>query len=186
VLSHSKSFLCSIWENADPDIRAAFEVSRDGVGSTLRAWDVNQACITEHDRRHAMLREYMATNTQNSREIASSLRPVLEAYTRVAYPEHFPPGSLLGPFRGLCQKRVGTSHEVLTTADIQELSDLIEYANRFHHDTNTAWQTEVINDGELNGFVRRVPAFTRLKALSQRAVALAHGVSSCSNSDDLK
>ncbi len=40
-----------------------------------------------------------------------------------------------------------------------ELHDLVEYGNRFHHDTNPAYQTEVINDGELQGFVGRALAF---------------------------
>ena len=161
VLSHSKAFLCRIWESADPTMRAALEVSRDGVGSTLRAWDVNQDCIAEHDRRHAMLREYVATNTPNNREVASAIRPLLEAFVRVAYPEHFSPGTLLGPFRALCDQEVGTAQQILSAPDAQELRDLIEYANRFHHDTNQAWQTEVINDGELSGFVTRALRFTR-------------------------
>jgi wobble nucleotide-excising tRNase len=161
VLSHSKPFLCRIWENADPTARAALEVSRDGAGSTLRAWDVNQDCITEHDRRHAMLREYVVSSTTNNREVAHAIRPLLEAFVRVAYPEHFPPGTLLGPFRALCEQRVGTPQQILGAPDAQELRDLIEYANRFHHDTNPAWETEVINDGELTGFVTRALSFTR-------------------------
>ncbi len=38
---------------------------------------------------------------------------------------------------------------------------LKEYANRFHHDTNPAWETEVINDGELRSFVQRALDFAR-------------------------
>jgi wobble nucleotide-excising tRNase len=161
VLSHSKPFLCRIWESADPTVRAALEVSRDGPGSTLRAWDVNRDCVTEHDRRHAMLREYVVTSTPNNREVARAIRPLLEAFVRVAYPEHFPPGTLLGPFRVLCQQRAGTTHQILSAPDAQELQDLIEYANRFHHDSNPAWETEVINDAELSGFVTRALSFTR-------------------------
>jgi wobble nucleotide-excising tRNase len=161
VLSHNKPFLCRIWEGADTAIRAALEVSRDGAGSTLRTWDVNQDCVTEHDRRHAALREYLAANTPNEREVASALRPVLEAFVRVAYPEHFPPGMLLGPFRNLCQQRVGTPQEILGAADTGELSDLVEYANLFHHDTNLAYATVGINDAELRGFVDRTLAFTK-------------------------
>jgi len=161
ALSHSKAFLCRIWESADPTTRAALEVSRDGAGSTLRAWDVNQDCITEHDRRHAMLREYVVTNTPNNREVACAIRPLLEAFVRVAYPAHFPPGTLLGQFRALCQQRVGTAQQILSAPDIQEVRDLIEYANRFHHDTNLTWETEVINDGELSGFVTRALSFAR-------------------------
>ena len=37
----------------------------------------------------------------------------------------------------------------------------MEYANRFHHDTNGAYETVRINDAELKGFVDRTLAFTR-------------------------
>lgn len=161
VLSHSKPFLCRIWEGAQPTTRAALEVARDAAGSTLRAWDVNQDCITEHDRRHSLLREYLVRNTPNNREVARAIRPLLEAFLRVARPEHFPPGTLLGPFRDLCQQRVGTPQEILDADDTRELRDLVEYANRFHHEENAAWEIEAINDGELLGFVRRALNFAR-------------------------
>lgn len=80
---------------------------------------------------------------------------------RVACPEHFPPGTMLGVFRGLCEQRIGTAQEILDAATTQELRDLIEYANRFHHDTNPAWETVVINDSELQGFVYRTLEFAK-------------------------
>lgn len=162
VLSHSKTFLCRIWEGADRMVRAALQVARDGAGSTILPWDVDQDSITEHDRRHAVLRAYLANGTPNNREVARSIRPLLEAFLRVACPEHFPPGTLLGGFRTVCEQRMGTPQEILNTQDTQDLRNLIEYANRFHHDThdtNAAWETEVINDAELVGFVRRALAF---------------------------
>ena len=84
--------------------------------------------------------------------MAKAIRPVLEAFLRVAFPEYFPPGRLLGYFLDKCRQRIGTPREILNTQDTHELGDLIEYANRFHHDTNAAWETETINDGELTGF----------------------------------
>jgi hypothetical protein len=80
---------------------------------------------------------------------------------RVAYPEDFPPDSLLGPFLNKCAQRAGTANEILNAADIAELQDLLEYANKFHHDSNPAWQTEIINDQQLQHFCRRTLAFTR-------------------------
>lgn len=159
VLSHNKPFLCRIWEGTDRTLRAAIAIVRDGAGSTLRAWDVDQDCITEHDRRHALLRDYQQSGAGDKREVACAIRPLLEAFLRVACPEHFRPGTLLGPFRGLCEQRAGTPQEVLSQNNVQELRDLVEYANRFHHDTNPAWETENINDGELGGFVTRVLRF---------------------------
>lgn len=161
VLSHSKPFLCRIWEGADRTNRAALQVARDAAGSTILTWDVDQDSITEHDRRHTVLRMYLASGASNSREVARAIRPLLEAFLRVAYPEHFPPGTLLGSFRALCELRVGTTQQILITPDVQELGNLIEYANKFHHDTNAAWETEAINDGELRGFVHRALRFAR-------------------------
>jgi wobble nucleotide-excising tRNase len=161
VLSYNKPFLCSIWENADPSFRAAIQIARDGTGSSFRSWDVDQDCVTEHDRRHALLRDYLSANTGDPRDIAEGLRPVLEAFFRVTCPESFPPGTLLGPFRNVCVQRIGTPRQILDAPGVQELGDLLEYANRFHHDTNPAWRTEHINDRELQGFVRRTLEFTR-------------------------
>jgi len=161
VLSHDKRFLCRIWNGADPTARVALEIARDGTGSTLRPWDVDQDSVTEHDRRHARLREYVASGDGDPREVAKAIRPHMEAFLRVARPEHFPPGTLLGPFLELCRRRVGQAGEVLDAAATRELGELVEYANRFHHDTNPAWETEAINDAELRSFVERALAFAR-------------------------
>jgi hypothetical protein len=161
VLSHNKPFLCRLWEGTDSTLRAALMIARDGAGSTLRAWNVDQDCITEHDRRHTLLREYQDNGVGDKREVARAIRQVLEAFLRVAYPDEFPPGRLIGPFRGLCEQRVGTPREILSQSDIDELRNLVEYANRFHHDTNPVWETESINETELSGFVSRAIRFTR-------------------------
>jgi len=158
VLSHDKRFLCRIWSGAVPTDRVALEIARGATGSTLRTWDVDQDSVTEHDRRHSRLRQYVADGDGDPHEVAKAIRPHLEAFLRVARPEHFPPGTLLGPFLGLCRRRGGQT-EILDTATTRELGALVEYANRFHHDTNPAWETEAINEAELRSFVERALAF---------------------------
>jgi hypothetical protein len=77
----------------------------------------------------------------------------------VAYPADFPPGALLGPFIHTCQQRHGTPNQILAMADTTELRALLDYANRFHHDTNPAWETAAINDQELVDFATRTLSF---------------------------
>jgi wobble nucleotide-excising tRNase len=162
VLSHSKPFLCSLWEGADSQDRCAIMVHRDGSGSTLANWDVNQDCRTENDRRHELVASYLqSANHATEREVAQSLRPILEVYMRVAYPAIFVPGSLLGPFIGTCEQRAGGPGQILNGADISELRELLDYVNLFHHDSNLGWRTARINDRELSQFCRRVLAFIR-------------------------
>ena len=160
VLSHSKAFLCAIWEAADRLERSSLRIMRDGAGSTLAPWDVRQDCITEHDRRHEQVSAYLrAGDPANERAVAAALRPILEAFMRVAYPADFPPGTLLGPFLGICQQRLNAANPILSAPDMTELRALLDYANRFHHDTNPAWETAAINDQELVGFANRTLRF---------------------------
>jgi hypothetical protein len=159
VLSHSKPLLCRLWEAADPGTSTAIQIVRDAAGSTFTAWDIRQDSVTEHDRRHAKLRAYLDNGQGDLRDVAQSIRPHLEAFARVAYPTEFPPGTLLGPFMGVCEQQAVAGRPVLGQADMQALRELLDYANRFHHETNPAWQTENINDGELRGFVDRALRF---------------------------
>ena len=159
VLSHSKPFLARIWQQLDPKHAVALEVSRDTVGSTIVLWNVNDENVTEYDRRHARLRDYAESNTGKVRDVAEAIRPLLEGYLRVACAADFPPGTLLGPFRQTAKDRRDAGKPILNEAKLTALENLTEYGNRFHHDTNPAWDTEQINGGELRGFVVRALKF---------------------------
>jgi wobble nucleotide-excising tRNase len=160
VLSHSKSFLCALWEGADRNARTAMRFVRAAVGSDIIAWDVTADCVTEHDRRHALVSGYLqAAHPAVEREVAAALRQILEAFVRVAYPGDFPPGSMLGHIITKSRQRIGTNNEILNQQNTDELRALLDYANRFHHDTNQAWQTAVINDHELLDFSTRTLRF---------------------------
>ncbi|ABL71401.1 MULTISPECIES: AAA family ATPase [Paracoccus] len=162
VMSHEKPFLCGLWEAASRINRAAIMVMRNGDGSTLAEWNVNDDCITEHDRRHRLVAEFLNSySATQERNVAVALRHILEAFVRVAYPEHFPPGSMLGPFVDKSRQRIGEQNEILSKADTVELRAILDYANKFHHDTNPAYETEQINDTELESFARRTLAFTK-------------------------
>ena len=104
VLSHSKPFLCQLWESVDKSVaREAIEIGRNGSGSTLRGWVVHHDLITEHDKRHALLRSYLDSSVPDNRKVAEALRYVLERFVRVAYPDHCVPGDMLGKFINLSQ-----------------------------------------------------------------------------------
>ena len=161
LLSHKKPFLCQVWEKADRDARTALALVRGQEGSTLCAWDVSQDSITEHDHRDARLREFLAGGSVDLRQIAQSIRPHLEAYLRVACPKWFKPGTQFSHFRHLCLQRQGGQEQILAPSVVQELDEMVEYANNFHHDTNPAWQAEEISSEELRGFAKRTLEFCR-------------------------
>lgn len=164
VLSHSKPFLCDLWASADKNGRSSARIVRGNPGSTVMAWDVSADAVTEHDRRHELVRDYLhAADHAKEREVAAALRHILESYMRVACPAHCPPERLLGNFLIECEQKIGGQDEILSEENFKELKQLVAYANRFHHDTNPAWQTVAINDAELVGFAKRTLNFCSKK-----------------------
>jgi wobble nucleotide-excising tRNase len=167
VLSHSKQFLWQLWNHTPTAEVAAIKITREAAPqniqkSTLETWNVHQDSIMEHDRHHETVQSYIAgTYAGDPRDAAIALRPILEQYVRVAYPGDFPPGGLLGPFINTCTQRLGMANQILNPVDTTELRDLVEYGNQFHHNTNQAWQTVLINDQELLRFAQRTITFTR-------------------------
>src|ERR1700687_95387 len=161
ILSHDKSFLCRVWQHIDKAHCTPIKIERVATGSTIAMWDVSSDSVTEHDRNHALLRSYLRDGPRgDSREVAQTLRPVLEGFLRVAYPEYFSPEpGILGRFTRLCRQRCGAADAILDARDTQELEDLVEYAHTFHHETNPAGVPLTVNDGELGGFVVRVLRF---------------------------
>ena len=159
VLSHSKRFLCGIWNGTNQKNCRPLEIAQHGDESTIRTWDVNQDAITEHDRRHSLLNDYILSQSSAKMEVARSIRPHLEGFLRVACPGNFRPETLLGPFIGDCRNKLGCPNEVLDSDTLRELHEIVEYGNRFQHDTNPAWQAVEINATELLGFVKRTLSF---------------------------
>jgi wobble nucleotide-excising tRNase len=113
VMSHSRPLAFDLWETKGQIGKAAIEIARSGTGSILRTWDVSAHGLTDHDKRHAKLQEYLANQGHNSREIAEAIRPSLEVFLRVAYPTDYPPTVKLGDFLSKCHKRVGEVNEIL-------------------------------------------------------------------------
>jgi len=162
VLSHAKAFLCDLWIAADKANRSAVQIIRNGQSSVLEAWNVHQDCINNNDKNHALIEGYISIGgPANARPAAVALRNVLEAYIRVAYSSSFPPGSLLGEFHNRCVQAQTAGQPILNTADMVELRQLTNYANKFHHDTNLVYATELINDQELLDYCQRTLRFVR-------------------------
>lgn len=164
VLSHNKSLLCGLWQKRSATEGAALEVRRSGgSASVLETWDVNSASITDYDRRHERLRQYVREggSIEDGRRVAADLRPLLEGFLRVASPAHFKPEVLLGQFVAKARTAIENGDEsILTASELRELDELREYANQFHHDNaNVAQALADLNESQLDNFAGRVLTF---------------------------
>ncbi len=162
ILCHLKAFLCDIWNHSDKDNTTALKISR-GLNNTseIVSWDVSSDSITEYDKCHKTLRGYVEEDTKDKTHVGQCLRHVMEKYLRITFPDHCFAGTSLGNFKNHVENLLRNRQRIMSDVDLHELIDITEYANRFHHDTNHACQTEEINDNELLGFVKRVLNFVK-------------------------
>lgn len=163
VLSHSKRFLCALWEEGPKQERSACQLTHLNDGSTFAPWDVNDDLITEHDRRYERVDKFIRDGSSvPEREAAVALRYILETFARVAYPRLCPPGTLLGTFISACERALASGEPALSASDLAELRALKDYANQFHHDTNpSSYRSVVISRTELREYCRRTLRFAR-------------------------
>ena len=160
VLSHTKSFLCRMLNHAQRDSVTCLSLARRGEDSSiLEVWEATEDEFTMYYQRHKLLRDFRDGRAPDIRQVAQALRPVMEGYLRVAFPEHCPPGTMLGRFREKIQTQIDAGNQVMTTDRLLALDDIREYANKFHHEPNGALETEEISDMELLNFVNRVMDF---------------------------
>ena len=165
VLSHSRGFLVRIWEQADKEHTSTMQIRPTGQeASKFELWNAEAAALTEYDRLHKLLREYSCESTGDPEKVAPALRVVLEAFLRVAFAEHLPPGKILKDFFSIANQWQANGASIISDDALAELKKLREYANQFHHDTSKSWQGNLsnVNETELKGFSERVIQFTRM------------------------
>ena len=177
VLSHSRNLLCQLWETSVKNATATLEIVDEGADrSTLVLWDIEAAAATEFDRLHRIVHDYGEDAQGDPQQVAPALRILLESFLRVAFVAHFPPGRQLGQFVHRAKQLLTEDKPILSAEDIQELSDLNEYARLFHHSTHQAGWLEAlanINRQSLRGYARRVLRFITLDGRIEDAQALA-------------
>ena len=78
------------------------------------------------------------------------LRPILECYCLYLYPTFFGDQDTLGVIVG---KIRNTAHPLQTIVD--DFDEVNMYCRRYHHAENPDAATELIDNAELQGYVRR-------------------------------
>ncbi len=171
VLSHDSIFLWKIQEPLSAQDRqnglASLEVVTDGgwTKSSLAQWDITQQERTLYDDNHQKLRGYSVEAIGEPSAIAPLLRQVMEFFCRVAFPQEYPPGKLLGEFRSDEIQRCKKGQGLLDDLNFRELYDITDYANKFHHATNPNYEQELrnVNANGLKSYVDRVLEFTKYR-----------------------
>ena len=160
VLSHDLGFLKRVWDRLKHVTaeRKCLKLERIDVTNTaIREFDIEQETQDQYRADRLNLGEYYQSNEGNPRDVVQKIRPVLETYCRNLGGGLISNGDTLGPMIAKIRD-AGAGHQLFPLVD--SLEELNEYTNRYHHGMNQNAATEPINDGELQGYVKRTLEMT--------------------------
>ena len=156
VLSHDPIFLKLIWEDSNQNNIKALQFFRLGENNTtITEWEIEEETKSEYLKNYDVLRNYYDDNTGEKRDVARTIRPLLEEFLKFKMPRQFLPNDWLGEM--IKKIREADINSTLSNAkDIHdELDDINDYSKKYHHGTNPNADNEIIDDGELQSYVKR-------------------------------
>ncbi len=154
VFSHDPSFLKHLSDSLLPADKKCLQLSRAGVTNTaIEPWDIDNETKKGYFQDHADLTFYLQQGSKELRDIARKIRPVLEGYCRYRFPGQFDDCGWLADMIDKIRLK-GTVHQLYSL--VNEVEAIKDFSKKYHHDTNgPKADTELIDDGELEGFVKR-------------------------------
>lgn len=160
IMAHDVYFLKSLRDEFEKRKElqnvACMQVMHSGVDySDFASLDVNRECESAYYSNHRMVSGYLSGEDYPARDVAIAIRPLLEGYLHRRYPGHVTPGLLFGEIVRKIADAAADSPLVHAGTLVQELNEINTYAGRFHHDTNSAANSEAIVPGELLAYSRR-------------------------------
>jgi len=153
VLSHDPGFLHLLWDRVAAADRKALCMARIGEENTMIAeWDIEKAVQARYRADIDTLQRFLSLSEGDSRDVIQKIRPVLEAYCRNLYPRQFGEQEMMGSVVGKTRD-AGNGHPLYDI--LEDLDELNVFCRRYHHGENPNAATELVNDTELQGYVKR-------------------------------
>jgi wobble nucleotide-excising tRNase len=155
VLSHDAPFLKLIWDDLAAGDVKTLQLARLGPGSTVTEWDIENHVKDDYFKNHAELRKYRDYGEGDPRHVAKTIRILLEGYLRFKLPGSFDDKDWLGDYVRAIGEAQADDPIAAAQGILQDLEDLKNYAKRYHHAQNPNADSEPLDEGELENFVRR-------------------------------
>jgi len=161
VLSHDPMFLKSI--NDDFQNPKTLVIKRSQKGSVIEEWDIESATQSRHQKNYGKLKGYLDQSEGEPSDVALCIRPVLEGYLRVRFPDEFAPKEWLGDFIQKIREAADTEPLESMKRKLEELANINDFSKRFHHETDANYSAnrDNVTDAELQPWVRRTIEFIR-------------------------
>lgn len=161
VLSHDAYFIREMSEKLsgkNPSVSPSIlQVVRESNNSSnIQKCTIEKVCASPYYTHYQNIAEFVAGNRSSEiREVAKSIRPLLEGYLHRKFPNLIPERLMFGQIIELIKQSKPTQPLSHLQGYIKEMSEINDYASQFHHDTNPSYETVAVTDAELLTFAKR-------------------------------
>jgi wobble nucleotide-excising tRNase len=152
IFSHEPGFLRLVWDNVPTAEIKTLQLVCLSNSAEITEWDIKDATADEYYRQHAILKRYALDGTGDQRDIAKTIRLILEGHLRRRFPGQFLDNEWAGDMLKKIREADSTNPISAAQLDLSEMSDVNDYSKKYHHDQTNA---EPINAAELKAFVKR-------------------------------
>jgi wobble nucleotide-excising tRNase len=153
VLSHEPMFLKLLWDRISPAERKTLQFARIGEeNTTIAEWDIERAVQARYRADLDTLLRFFSLGQGERMDVIQKVRPVLEGYCRTLYPTQFGEQEMMGGIVRIIRE-TGAGHPLHPI--VEDLDELNMYCRRYHHSENPNAATELIDDAELQAYVKR-------------------------------
>jgi wobble nucleotide-excising tRNase len=156
VLSHEAYFLHGMTDGIQQSDCKALLFDRDGLkGTKIEAADLAKILQSDHFRNHSVLTKYRYDGVGDPKDVIRCIRPYLEHYLRVKFPDDCPCDEWLGDYLGKIDAAVPPSALCHATSERAELGQLNQYSKQHHHADGSLNPKVPIQKTELDAMVKR-------------------------------
>lgn len=160
VLAHDAYFLRELRdalrrEDKSTPVAVFQMVAAPNNYTDFAALDIDKECESPYSQYHRLLYEFAAGHGGDQKSVAKAIRPMLEGYLHRRFPGLLPKDLMFGQVVALIRDS-GANSPLLHAKNVaDELSEINDYASRFHHDTNPDAESAVVTAAEVKTFVDR-------------------------------
>lgn len=156
VFSHEAHFLHGMTDGIPQDDCKALLFDRDGLaGTKIEAADLAIILQADHFRNHHVLTKYRDQRSGDKKDVLRCIRPYLEHYLRVKFPDDCLCNEYLGDYVAKISAAAPPSDLCHAKSELPELGQLNNYSRQHHHGDGSLNHAVPIQSSELDAMVIR-------------------------------
>jgi wobble nucleotide-excising tRNase len=118
--------------------------------------DLEKECASKYYSSYKTLESFTKGNTTNDLySVGRSIRPLLEGYLHRRFPGHIKKSTLVGKIVGEVNAAVLPNPLAYLQSLTSEITQVNDYAGKFHHDASSSDSQDSIDESELLSYARR-------------------------------